>query len=82
MLDRGMLWWTLDDMPAVLTTLEPAVLADAETVEFLWRGRATRVYQRRGERWWRWCLDDWDNCMAAGWLTELERVQRRPGRYT
>jgi hypothetical protein len=73
MLGRGTLRWAEDGMSAAVARLEPAVLAGAVAVEFCWRGRVTRVYQRRGERWWGWCLDDWDNCVADGWLTEQAR---------
>ncbi|MFT3764567.1 MAG: hypothetical protein QM820_03480 [Minicystis sp.] len=76
-LGRGTLRWAADDMPAVVIQAEPAILADGAEVELQWRGRATRVYQRRGERWWDFCLDDWDNCVDDGWLAEQARHEGR-----
>lgn len=78
MFGRGTLRWAADGVPPALAALEPAVLATADGVEFLWRGRVTRVYQRRGERWWGWCLDDWDNCLAPNWLAEREDLPPAP----
>jgi hypothetical protein len=57
-------------MSAELMRVEPVVFSSAAGVEFLWRGRVTRADRRLGERWWRWCLDDWDNCVDPGWLAD------------
>lgn len=65
------------DMPAILMQLEPALLAFGTAIELTWRGRPTRVYQRRGERWWSFCLDDWGNCLADDWLA-AQVPPRRP----
>jgi len=74
---RETLYWKTD-MPPAVAQPEPFVLSRATGVEFLWRGRATRVYRRRGDRWWAWCLDDWDNCADPGWLAD-RTVQDRLG---
>lgn len=58
----------LDEFSSSARELEPLVNACAEGVEFCWHGRPTRAYQRRGERWLQWNLDDWDNCCDPGWL--------------
>jgi hypothetical protein len=55
-------------MPAEILWLEPLVLERATEVRFLWRGRPVRVYQRRPNQWFSWCLDDWDNCVDPEWL--------------
>ncbi len=72
-LGPGKLGWADDELPAIMSPLEPAILAYGTAVEFQWRGRATRVYQRREDRWWVYYLDDWDNCVADGWLAEQAR---------
>ncbi|MDB5307677.1 MAG: hypothetical protein JWO38_1879 [Gemmataceae bacterium] len=60
--------WASAGMPASLTRMEEAVQGCASAVEFLWRGRATRVYRRYASRWGLWCLDNWDNCHDPDWL--------------
>jgi len=76
--------WADDDIPAALVRHEQAIVAGGVAVEFRWRGRPTRVYQRRGDRWWGWYLDDWDNCVATGWLSEQSQqaARGRTGRCT
>jgi len=69
--------WAGDDIPAALVRHERAIVAGGAAVEFRWRGRPTRVYQRRGDRWWGWYLDDWDNCVAPGWLADLNQRAAR-----
>jgi hypothetical protein len=63
-------WWPADKIPLQLTQIDPVVLASATKVEFSWRGRLTRVYQRQDDHWLMWCLDHWDNCLDLGWLAE------------
>jgi hypothetical protein len=60
--------WSNVEMPPELAGLTPILAACAAGVELLWHGRPTRVYRLRGERWWVWPLDDWDNCVDADWL--------------
>jgi hypothetical protein len=77
---RELLRWAADEMPASLVHLESNLLSQAACIQFFWRRRMTRVYRPRGERWWRWCLDDWDNCADPGWLADTV-VQGRISRH-
>jgi hypothetical protein len=64
------LMWKTDQKPPVVVKIEPWIFSHATKIEFLWRGRVTRIYQQHKECWWEWCLDDWDNCLDHEWLAE------------
>ena len=65
---RGGLHWSATELSPAVAELAPALTPLAEGVELLWRRRPVQIYRRRGERWWSWNLDDWDNCFDTGWL--------------
>lgn len=63
--------WSNDELippPGLL----PLCQQYAESIRFLWKGRAVRVHARVvddiGERWDTFNLDDWDNCADPQWL--------------